>query len=62
MAEFTPTMFLVKMLPARNQAKLNVFVTKSMALLAIMVVDIQREYRFYSESGNTPSKKHGHTP
>ena len=33
-----------------------------MALLAIMVVDIQREYRFYSESGNTPSKNHGHTP
>ena len=27
-----------------------------------MVVDIQREYRFYSESGNTPSKNHGHTP
>ena len=36
--------------------------TYEMALLAIMVVDIQREYRFYSESGNTPSKKHGRTP
>ena len=33
------------------------------ALLAIMVVDIQREYRFYSEKEEIRlQKKHGHTP
>ena len=45
---------------ARNSSSSSAILFK--ALLAIMVVDIQREYRFYSESGNTPSKKHGHTP
>ena len=42
--------------------KFNVNLRKELALLAIMVVDIQREYRFYTEKKKNAFKKHGHTP